>query len=222
MPASDASTPVSRRSQPPANSTAPRHDIQAPPVRLRIIPRISSARFTQADASLEVLVPAAHAGRDALIRRCRLLTAPASTFSLPPAFPSSANHRQTSSLRFYAVESDGCSPACGNCEKALHASTDPLIRARPSLKLGRGRSIKASSVLSAESARFANPRLTNHARLHQSVRCLPASHAPRRSPSTRRSATRSRRLRDLAERFPPGGAPGVQLLPFAGLIPFRG
>lgn len=48
---------------------------------------------------------------------------------------------------------------------------------------------------------YSQPWLTNHARLHQSVRCPPASHAPRRSPSTRRSATRSRRLRDLAERF---------------------
>lgn len=59
-----------------------------------------------------------------------------------------------SSLRFFAVESDGCSPACGDRENSLHASTHPLDWRRPPRRAG-GRSVKASAILSAESAKRA-------------------------------------------------------------------
>lgn len=69
-------------------------------------------------------------------------------------------------------------------------------------------STKASSVLSAEGAPFANPRLTNHARLHQSVRC--PLRVMRRGPLNAAFRYPHPGLRDLPDRFSSGGALGVQ------------
>jgi len=97
---------------------------------LRIIRQSLEPDSLLPNASLEVLVPSAHAGRDALTGRCQLPAAPASTFICRPRVPSKRITSANSSLRFYAVEADRCSPACGNCEKALDASTYPLIQAQ--------------------------------------------------------------------------------------------
>jgi hypothetical protein len=133
---------------------------------------------------------------------------------LPPARPSSASSAN-SSLRFYAVESDRCSPACGNCEKALDASTHPLIRAQSQRCHWAAVEVSRRRQSCQRKVHHSQP-LADQPRQTASIGPLSA----RKSCAAAFSCNAAFRYSQLADcatwpsGFPPGGAPGVQ-------FPFR-
>jgi hypothetical protein len=80
---------------------------------------------------------------------------------------------RTSPLRFFAIEPDGCSPACANCDGFLMPRLILVFRGAGFPKEAGGRIIKPASVPASGKSDRSLQRLTNHARLHQSARRPP-------------------------------------------------
>jgi len=136
--------------------------------------------------------------------------------------PSRSGHPANSSLRFFAVEGDGCGPACGDCEIPWKPRLISSFSRRPSVpgwQLGE-RSKHQGVGNRVSGRRNSRQRLTCHAGLHQSLR-RPLQ-VMRRGIllSNRRSATcmtDSAALPVQARIEPPAALMGFSL-PLAGLV----